>query len=185
MRTKLLAALTILALALTGCSSVEQDSAETSSASAPSNTQSSEPAETVGYEAAINASYQKLYETGMTERVTSAGGRYILSYVPAEKFEAGLYNIEFDDVIVVEDELFFTVATAYRGIQDPDTVVEETDTGVSISNELFGDFTIVIENGLVVSGFDNGGSWEGEFSYKPDAMVTELVAQMMAEQESE
>lgn len=65
----------------------------------------------------------------MTERVTSAGDRYILSYQPSEAFQAGIYNIEFDDVLVVEDELFFTVATAFRAIQDPNTVVEETDTG--------------------------------------------------------
>ena len=171
-------------LMLTGCT--EAATAPTTPTAVESYVGDPESTERViGYVEAIEASYQKLYETGMTERVTSAGDRYILSYQPSEAFQAGLYNIEFDDVIVVEDELFFTVATAFRAIQDPNTVVEETDTGVSISNEQFGDFTIVIEAGLVVSGFDNGGSWEGEFSYEPDAMVTDLIADMLSEQGSE
>lgn len=182
MRTKQLATAAIVLLALAGCSSEQSVSGaqnQTPSQSAAVKSESETPE--ISYIEAIEASYQKLYEAGMTERVTSAGDRYILSYQPAERFQAGLYNIEFDDVIVVEDELFFTVATAFRAIQDPNTVVEETDTGVSISNEQFGDFTIVIEGGLVVSGFDNGGSWEGEFFYEPDPTVMELVARALAE----
>jgi hypothetical protein len=183
MRTKLLALLSVALLALTGC---------TADGGAPSARQpiavenfvgDSQAKERVaGYAEAIEASYQKLYETGMTEKVTSAGDEYILSYAPAENFVAGLFNVEVEDVIVVEDELFFTVASAYRALQDPATVVTETETGVSISHPEFGDFTVVIENELVVSGFDNSGSWTGDFSYEPDPRVMELVARALAEE---
>lgn len=134
----------------------------------------------IGYAEAIQASYQKLYETGMSEEVTSAGDRYILSYAPQEKFYAGLYNLEIEDVVVIEQEELFTVASAYLALQDSVTVVTETDTGVSISHPEYGDFTLVIVDGLVVSAFDNNGSWTGEFSYEPNQMVTDLVAEIVA-----
>ena len=138
----------------------------------------------LGYAEAIDASYQKLYETGMAETVTSAGDDYILSYAPGERFVAGLYNVEIQDVLLIEDEIFFTVASAYLALQDPVTVVTETDTGVSLSHPEYGDFSLVIENGLVVSGSDNAGTWSGTFAYEPDAKVTELVAKLLAEESS-
>jgi hypothetical protein len=180
---KLLASLTVIVLALTGCAAGSNSDVENTVAPSQSTApvDSGEPAsQELGYEKAIETSYQKLYESGMSETVTSAGDRYILSYSPGEEFVAGLYNVEIDDVILVDDELFFTVANAYRAFQDPATVVTETDTGVSLSNPEFGDFTIVIRDGLVVAGFDNGGSWTGEFSYQPDAMVSALVADILA-----
>lgn len=179
MTKKLLALLSVLALSLSGCSSeapAEIQPTATSSTTTPAET--AEPI--VGYEAAIRASYAKLYETGMTESVTSAGDRYILSYSPSEEFVAGLYNVEIDDVILVDEELFFTVASAFRALEDPATVITETENGVALSNPNFGDFTVVIQDGLVVSGFDNGGSWTGEFSYQPDEKVTQLVAELQA-----
>lgn len=129
---------------------------------------------------AIEASYAKLYEVGMAESVTSEGDDYVLSYAPGDNFVAGLYNVEFEDVILIEDELYFTVASAYRAINDLATIVTETETGLSINHPEYGDFTVVIENGLVVSGFDNQGTWTGDFVYEPDPKVTKLVAEQLA-----
>ena len=185
MRFRLLSLLVMSALALTGCTTGESQPAASQPPAIENFEGDAEAQERVaGYAEAINASYAKLYETGMAESVTSAGDEYILSYTPGEEFYAGLYNVEIDDVIVVEDELFFTVATAYRAIQDPTTVITETETGVSITHPEFGDFTIVIENGLVVSGFDNGGSWTGEFVYEPNPRVSELIAEVLAEEQA-
>ena len=182
MRT-MMAALTLGALLVTtGCSS------EPSEPSAPQlpaienfvgDAQSEE--RVAGYAEAVEASYLRLYESGMREDVTSAGDQYILSYAPQEKFYAGLYHVEIEDVVVIEQEELFTVASAYLALQDPTTVVTESDAGISISNEEYGDFTIVIENGLVVSAFDNYGTWEGTFSYEPDEEVTRLVNEILAE----
>ena len=184
MKLKLLGLVAIGILALTGCTAAP---ATPSTPPAVENyvgdAESTE--RVIGYAEAIEASYQKLYETGMAESVTSAGDQYILSYAPGDEFVAGLYNVEIDDVILVNDELFFTVATAYQAIQDPVTEVTETETGVSLSHPEFGDFTVVIEDGLIVSGFDNGGSWSGDFVYQPDARVSELVAEVLAEESSE
>lgn len=182
MRTTLVAILAIAGLTLTGCAEAESSTAPSTPAAVENFVGEPEAKERVaGYAEAIDASYQKLYETGMAESVTSAGDRYILSYAPGGDFVAGLYNVEIEDVILVDDELFFTVATAYQALQDPLTVVTETDSGVSMSHPEFGDFTVVIENGLVVSGFDNGGSWTGDFVYEPDQKVTDLVNELLAE----
>jgi len=182
---KLVALTALILLALTGCSA-ESEPAEpaTSAPVAIENYSGNEESKerVITYAEAIEASYQKLYETGMTERVTSAGDDYILSYAPQEEFFAGLYNVEVDDVIVVSDELFFTVASAYRALQDAATVVTETEAGISFSNPQLGDFTVLIADGLVVSGFDNNGSWTGEFSYEPDDRVSELVEAVLLEE---
>ena len=175
----LFAAITVVgALALTGCAEATAPSTPPAIENFVGDAQAQE--RVAGYAEAIEASYAKLYETGMAETVTSAGDDYILSYAPSERFVAGLYNVEIEDVILVEDEIFFTVGSAYLALQDPLTVVTETETGVSISNPEYGDFTVVIENGLVVSGFDNAGSWTGTFAYEPDPKVTELVAELLA-----
>lgn len=168
----------LCALPLTGCA------AESPAQSLPAVEQyQGEPQSkerVISYAEAIQASYEKLYESGMSEEVTSAGDRYILSYAPQEKFYAGLYNLEIEDVVVIEQEELFTVAAAYLALQDSVTVVTETETGVSISHPEYGDFSVVIVDGLVVSAFDNNGSWTGEFTYEPNAMVTKLVADIVA-----
>lgn len=177
---KLIALILIGLLGLSGCTS------EPSASNLPAvevyqgDAQSTE--RVIGYAEAIEASYQKLYETGMSEEVTSAGDRYILSYAPQDKFYAGLYNLEIEDVVVVEQEELFTVAAAHLALQDPATVIAETDSGVSITHPEYGDFTLVIVDGLVVSASDNSGSWTGEFSYEPNQMVTDMVAEILAEE---
>lgn len=118
----------------------------------------------------------------MREEVTSGGDRYILSYSPSEKFHAGLYNLELDNIIIIDQEEFFTVASAHLALQDPATIIVETDTGVSLSNPNFGDFTLIIEDGLVIAAFENAGNWTGTFSYQPDATITALVLAELAEQ---
>jgi hypothetical protein len=185
---KLLSLFAVALLTLTGCaeSSAPSAPAPESSQSAPENQQSQENQEPVSYQQAIADSYAKLYETGMSEEALSSGDRYILSYTPQEKFIAGLYNFEFDDIVLIEEEEFFTVASAYLALQDPVTVIAETDSGVSITHPDYGDFTIVIENGLVVSGFGNGGGWNTTVIYAPNDMVTELVeARLLSEGDSE
>ena len=165
-------------LSLAGCSSEPQATTLPAIEQYQGEPESKE--RVVGYAEAIQASYEKLYETGMSEEVTSAGDRYILSYAPQEKFYAGLYNLEIEDVVVIEQEELFTVASAYLALQDSVTVGTETDTGVSINHPEYGDFTLVIVDGLVISAFDNNGSWTGEFSYEPNQMVTDLVAEIVA-----
>lgn len=175
---KLLALFGISILVLAGCSSEPTANPLPAIEQYVGDAESAE--RVVSYGEAIEASYQKLYETGMTETVTSAGDRYILSYAPQDTFYAGLYNLEIEDVLVIEQEELFTVAAAYLALQDPVTVVSETETGVSITHPEYGDFTLVISDGLVVAGSDNNGTWTGEFKYEPDPMVTEMVAEIVA-----
>jgi hypothetical protein len=179
---KLVSLLAAALLTLTGCSEIGSPAVPVPVAVENFVGDQESKERVITYAEIIEASYQKLFETGMTERVTSAGDDYILSYAPQDEFIAGLYNVEVADVIVVNDELFFTVASAYRALQDPATVVTETENGISISHPEFGDFTVVIADGLVVSGFDNSGSWTGEFSYEPDSRVTELVEAALLEE---
>lgn len=174
---KILALFAIAALTLTGCSSDPAPATLPAVEQYVGDTESTE--RVIGYAEAIQASYAKLYETGMSETVTSAGDRYILSYAPQENFYAGLYNLEIEDVVVIEQEELFTVAAAYLALQDPVTVITETENGVSITHPEYGDFSLVIADGLVVSGSDNNGTWTGEFSYVPNDMVTKLVADIV------
>lgn len=179
MRVFSLLPMLVLALTLSGCSTT----AATPSFPAVQNYVGDTPSveRVVGYAEAIAKSYELLYEVGMREEVTSAGDRYILSYAPQERFYAGLYNLEVEDVILVEQEELFTVATARLALLDPATLITETVDGFSINHPQHGDFTMVIENGLVVSAFENSGNWIGVFSYEPDAMVTRLVQELLAE----
>lgn len=181
MRTLFALPLVVLALTLGGCSTTPV----TPSFPAVENFVGDSPAQqrVVGYAEAIEESYRLLYEVGMREEVTSAGDRYILSYAPQEEFYAGLYNLEVEDLILVEQEELFTVATARLALLDPITILTETDTGIAISHPQHGDFTLVIENGLVVSAFENAGNWTGIFSYEPDALVTQLVLELLAERD--
>jgi len=173
--------LLLVALALSGCTSTPS----TPSFPAVENFVGDAPSvERVdGYAEAVAESYRLLYEVGMHEEVTSAGDDYILSYAPQENFYAGLYNVEFRDVLLVQEEELFTVAAARLALLDYFTSVTETETGISISHPEHGDFTLVVENGLVVSAFENSGDWTAVFTYEPDAMVTELVLELLAERD--
>jgi hypothetical protein len=173
--------LLLVALALSGCTSTSS----TPSFPAVENYVGDAPSvERVdGYAEAVAESYRLLYEVGMHEVVSSAGDDYILSYAPQENFYAGLYNPEVEGVILIEDEDYFTVASAHLALQDPATLVIETANGLSLNHPALGNFTIVIHDGLVVSGFDNDGEWTGSFFYEPDPMVTKLVLEQLAERD--
>ena len=60
-------------------------------------------------------------------------------------------------------------------LQDDETVVVEGDNQLSLSNESYGNFTVFIENGLIVSGEEASGSWTGVFRYEPDRAILELL----------
>ena len=104
--------LAIAVLALTGCSAQESLPAADQlpavknfiATSAPEA-----PEEVVSYAQVIKDSYELFLENGMTEEVVSAGDRYILTYEPREEFVAALYNLEFDDVVGIEQKELFTV----------------------------------------------------------------------------
>ena len=60
---------------------------------------------------AVEASYQLWLTNGMTEKVASWGQRNVLIYKPNAQggaFLAGLYNLEIDDIIPIEQPERFT-----------------------------------------------------------------------------
>jgi len=116
----------------------------------------------------------------MTEEVTSSGDRYILTYEPGEPFLPALYNLEFEDVIPIEQPELFTVYSAWIMLQDEATVIVEGDNQLQLTNPSYGDFTVFIEDGLIVSGQAVDGSWSGVFRYEPDAAILELLAKEVA-----
>ena len=179
-RIKLLSlgALLLAGLSLAGCAPTENtepvEPEVTTSATAP------ETAVEVGVLDAVEASYQLWLTKGMTEEVTSSGDRYILTYEPGEPFLAALYNLEFEDVIPIEQPELFTVYSAWIMLQDEATVVVEGDNQLQLTNPGYGDFTVLIEDGLIVSGEAADGSWSGVFRYEPDAATLELLAKEVA-----
>ena len=179
-RIKLLSlgALLLAGLSLAGCAPTENtepvEPEVTTSATAP------ETAVEVGVLDAVEASYQLWLTKGMTEEVTSSGDRYILTYEPGEPFLAALYNLEFEDVIPIEQPELFTVYSAWIMLQDEATVIVEGDNQLQLTNPSYGDFTVFIEDGLIVSGQAVDGSWSGVFRYEPDAATLELLAKEVA-----
>ena len=165
----------VLLVALSGCAAAETSSPVESAATA-SATAEETPIE-VGVLDAVEASYQLWLSQGMTEEVTSSGDRYILTYEPGEPFLAALYNLEFEDVIPIEQPELFTVYSAWIMLQDDVTVIIEGDNQLQLSNPNYGDFTVFIEDGLIVAGEAADGSWTGTFRYEPDAATLELLAQ--------
>jgi len=167
---RLLLTISVLAL-LTSCASAPVGENSTSS---PAETNSSEQTpdaqEDLSYQEIIELSYQEFLEQGMTERVESAGDSYILTANPDSDFRAGLYNETFDDILdISRDNLqLFTVVSAKLMLDEEDTVVEEGENSISLTHPDYGDFTVFIENNLIVSGQSNTGGWEGEFEYAPD-----------------
>jgi len=127
-----------------------------------------EPEEVVTYADVIRNSYQLFLENGMTEEVTSAGDRYILTYEPGDEFLAALYNLEFDDVVGVEQKELFTVYSAWAMLSEEATVIEETEQGYSLSHPDYGSFLVFIENGIIVGGEGIDAGWTGVFRYEPD-----------------
>ena len=162
-----------LVVGLAGCAPAEVASSAspeaTTSASAP------ETAVEVNVLDAVEASYQLWLSQGMTEEVTSSGDEYILTYQPGEEFIAGLYNVGLDDIIPIEQPELFTVYSAWMMLQDDETVVVEGDNQLTLTNEGYGDFTVFIENGIIVSGEAVNGSWTGVFRYEPDRAILELL----------
>jgi len=60
---------------------------------------------------AVEASYQLWLTNGMTEKVASWGQSYVLTYQPNAQggaFLAGLYSLEIDDIIPIEQPERFT-----------------------------------------------------------------------------
>ena len=163
-----------LVVGLAGCAP-----AEVASSTAPEATTSATAPETA-LEAnlldAVEASYQLWLADGMTEEVTSSGDRYILTYEPGGEFVAGLYNVELDDVIAIEQPELFTIYSAWLMLQEDATTIVEGDNQLTLTNENYGDFMVFIEDGLIVSGEAVNGSWSGVFSYSPDRSVLDLLA---------
>ena len=171
---KKLLALAVIVPLFSGCAS-EEALPEAESLAAVKNfiaTAAPEaPDEVVTYADVIRNSYQLFLENGMTEEVTSAGDRYILTYEPGEEFLAALYNLEFDDVVGVEQKELFTVYSAWAMLSEEATVIEETDQGYALSHPDYGSFYIVIEDGLIVGGSGIDAGWTGEFRYESDPEV--------------
>ena len=152
--------------------------AEVASSTAPeATTSATAPATAVEVNVldAVEASYQLWLSQGMTEEVDSSGDTYILTYQPGGDFVAALYNVELEDVIPIEQPELFTVYSAWMMLQDDETVVVEGDNQLSLSNESYGNFTVFIENGLIVSGEEASGAWTGVFRYEPDRAILELL----------
>ena len=175
---KKLLALAVIVPLLTGCASGEA-LPEAESLPAVKNfiaTAAPEaPDEVVTYADVIRDSYQLFLENGMTEEVTSAGDRYILTYEPGEEFLAALYNLEFDDVVGVEQKELFTVYSAWAMLGEEATVIEETEQGYSLSHPDYGSFLVFIEDGLIVGGEGIDAGWTGVFRYEPDNEVLQLL----------
>lgn len=174
-RLKFFLVTSVLLLALSGCAPAETSSPVEPAVTASATTEE-RPVE-VGVLDAVEASYQLWLSQGMTEEVTSSGDRYILTYEPGEPFLAALYNLEFEDVIPIEQPELFTVYSAWIMLQDDATVIIEGDNQLQLSNSNYGDFTVFIEDGLIVSGEAADGSWTGTFRYEPDAATLTLLAQ--------
>ena len=130
-----------------------------------------EPEEVVSYADVIRDSYQLFLENGMTEEVTSAGDRYILTYEPGDEFVAALYNLEFDDIVGVQQKELFTVYSAWAMLSEEATVIEKTEQGYSLAHPDYGSFFVVIVDGLIVGGSGIDAGWSGEFRYEPDLEV--------------
>lgn len=126
----------------------------------------------------LQASIELFEKQGMTERVVSAGDNYILSYEPAEKFVAGLYNQEADDVLAIDKKSFFTIFMAEEMLAKPETSVTSVEGGYLISNPEFEGIYLYVENGLVVAGASAEDTWSGTFEYQPDQFVQQLLLQL-------
>jgi hypothetical protein len=166
-----------LVVGLAGCApaevAVRTSPEETTSATAP------ETAVEVNVLDAVEASYQLWLSQGMTEEVTSSGDTYILTYEPRGDFVAALYNVELEDVIPIEQPELFTVYSAWMMLKDDATVIVEGENQLTLTNDGYGDFTVFMENGIIVSGEAVNGSWTGVFRYEPDLPTLKLLEQAL------
>ncbi len=162
---------------LAGCAPAEV----ASSASPEATTSATAPATAVEVNVldAVEASYQLWLSQGMTEEVDSSGDTYILTYQPGGDFVAALYNVELKDVIPIEQPELFTVYSAWMMLKDDATVIVEGDNQLTLTNEGYGDFTVFIENGIIVSGEAVNGSWTGVFRYEPDLPTLGILEQSL------
>jgi hypothetical protein len=166
-----------LVAGLAGCAPAEVATITSTEATASATAPETAADETVVD--AVEASYQKWLTEGMTEEVTSSGDTYILTYQPGAEFVAALYNIELEDVIPIEQPELFTVYSAWMMLKDDATVIVEGDSQLTLTNDGYGDFTVFIENGIIVSGEAVNGSWTGVFRYEPDLPTLQLLEQAL------
>ena len=166
-----------LVVGLAGCAPAEV----ASSASPEATASATAPATAVEVNVldAVEASYQLWLSQGMTEEVDSSGDTYILTYEPGGDFVAALYNVELEDVIPIEQPELFTVYSAWMMLKDDATVIVEGENQLTLTNEGYGDFTVFIENGLIVSGEAVNGSWTGVFRYEPDLPTLGILEQSL------
>ncbi|MCF8529546.1 MAG: hypothetical protein K9G13_06595 [Aquiluna sp.] len=163
----------MLLVGLAGCAPAESATTRPSSTVVATSPESEAEVSVLD---AVEVSYQKWLSEGMTEEVDSSGDRYVLTYEPGDEFVAGLYNVELDDVIPIEQPELFTVYSAWIMLQDDATTIVEGDNQITLTNSNYGDFTVFIEEGLIVSGEAVDGSWTGVFRYSPDRAVLDLLA---------
>jgi hypothetical protein len=166
-----------LVVGLAGCAPAEV--AVSTSPEATTSATAPETAVAVTVLDAVEASYQLWLSQGMTEEVTSSGDRYILTYEPGGDFVAALYNVELEDVIPIEQPELFTVYSAWMMLKDDATVIVEGDNQLTLTNEGYGDFTVFIENGIIISGEAVNGSWTGVFRYEPDLPTLGILEQSL------
>jgi hypothetical protein len=166
--------LLIAVLMISGCAATPEQTTEQAteqgSVQSESESSSEQVEQELGYEEIIERSHQMFLEKGMTERVESAGDKYVLTANPDSDFKAGLYNETFDDILnVSRDNLqLFTVVSAKLMLEQDDTVIEEGEDSVSLTHPDYGDFTVFFEDNLIVAGESNNDGWTGTFEYQPD-----------------
>ncbi len=166
-----------LVAGLAGCAPGEV--ATSNSSETPTSATEPETAVEVNVLDAVEASYQLWLSQGMTEEVSSSGDTYILTYQPGADFVAALYNVDLEDVIPIEQPELFTVYSVWMMLKDDATVIVEGDNQLTLTNDGYGDFTVFIENGIIVSSEAVNGSWTGVFRYEPDLPTLELLEQAL------
>lgn len=163
----------LLMIGLAGCAA----EAEAPAASTPTASASETAAEPVALSAEeiITASHDLFFAQGMTERVSSGGDNYILSYAPQEEFTAALYNETFDDVIAVSERGMFTVLAAYDLMSSGEAEISYEGNEITILSESQGSFVVEVADGLIVAGHEINDAWSGTFEYAPDQATLDLL----------
>lgn len=172
----MLVSLTLVSIALAGCSAGVSQSPLSSSG------QTQDPA--ASFQDQLTFSHNKFTTEGGSEYVYSGGDNYILTYQPtAEGYSAALYNESFDDVIGIDEPMMVTLILAKTMLDDPATTITETGDGLELRNEQYGAIALHFENGLVTSYEALEDTWHGNISYVVDQKVIDLLAAKLAEEQ--
>lgn len=129
---------------------------------------SGDPAAIAAISEVLNSSIAKANASGMTERLSAEGENYLITFEPAEKFEAVVLHLELDDVVKVDRLGVFSIWLLQELLAKSTSSVVTNEGGFTVETSDLGTLEVSLSEGLITSVAATNEGWRAEITFQTD-----------------